>query len=417
MISSKFGIAILAAILTMGNGSGDGADGNLPAVDDGAVAEGSIAGRVGELKLEFEARDNVFRADVAAARKAGAKGGSREIKAIFGQHARDWDQIAERVVTLVRTHPTDPAAFDGILLLAGAYTDDILGIIRTNFLKDPRMGQLCEHLGTRMTDSSKVLLSQLAADSPDRALRARATYALGQYSSQLYRALTTTPKNTDADLELMLKQTSWTFYKATISGRSLKGPEKDRSLAEIRGYFERVVKDYPDVTSVDGSFRLADKAKAEVLRIDNIPGLRVGKMAPNIVGEDLDGKPLKLEDYRGKVVVLCFWGTWCGPCMAMVPHERELVRKLAGKPFALIGINADEADKREKARAVARDERMTWPSFWDGGGDGPIQTRYNVDHYPTTYVLDPSGHIRYIDARDKDLDRAVDALLLESGKG
>ncbi|MHC5541195.1 TlpA family protein disulfide reductase [Singulisphaera rosea] len=387
-----------------------------PAVDDGAGVDGTIAGRIAELKQGFEARDQRLSADLTTARKAGAKGGSKEIRTIIGQHARDWERIAEQVITLVRDHPADPASFDGLLLLAGNYDDGVLEIVRKHFLNDSRMGRLCVDLSGRMTDSSRRLLSQLATESPDRRLRGRATYALGQYSSQLHREITSTTKATDADLEQMMTKTQWAFRKATISGRSLNGPEEDRLLAEARGYFERVVNDYPDVTSVDGSFRLADKAKAEVARIDNIPGLRVGKVAPDIVGEDLDGKPLNLKDHRGKVVVLCFWATWCGPCMAMVPHERELVRRMAGKPFALIGINADEATNREKAKSAARDERMVWPSFWDEGFDGPIQRRYNVDHYPTTYVLDASGRIRYIDVRDKDLDRAIDALLSESGR-
>ena len=85
--------------------------------------------------------------------------------------------------------------------------------------------------------------------------------------------------------------------------------------------------------------------------------------------------------------------------------------------FALVGVNADETDKREKARKATRDERMDWPSFWDGGYNGPTQARYNIDHYPTVYVLDAKGVIRYIDAEGKDLDRAVDALVRESESG
>src|SRR3954471_10970890 len=99
--------------------------------------------------------------------------------------------------------------------------------------------------------------------------------------------------------------------------------------------------------------------------------------------------------------------------MEMVPHERDLVKRMEGKPFALLGINADETDNREKARKATRDERMSWPSFWDGGFNGPIQVRYNVDHYPTIYVLDPRGVIRHIDVRGEELDRAVDTLLEE----
>ena len=99
--------------------------------------------------------------------------------------------------------------------------------------------------------------------------------------------------------------------------------------------------------------------------------------------------------------------------MAMVPHERELVARMAGKPFILLGVNSDEARDRDKARKVAREKQMTWPSWWDGGFRGTIQTAYDVDHWPTVYVLDAGGVIRHIDVRGKDLDRAIDALLAE----
>jgi thiol-disulfide isomerase/thioredoxin len=278
------------------------------------------------------------------------------------------------------------------------------------------MGRLCVDLGGRIIDSSKELLRHVAVESPDRQIRGQATYSLGQYSSQLHRESTSDRKLTDADQELLMTATQRKFYKKIV-GRKLTDSEQEQLLAETQRYFDQVVKDYPDLTSADGSFRLADKARPELIRIANIPGLRAGKVAPNIVGEDLNGRPLNLGEYRGKVVVLCFWATWCGPCMEMVPHERELVKRMKGKPFVLLGINADESDKREKARKAARDEQMNWPSFWDGGFNGPIQIRYNVDHYPTLYVLDPGGIIRYIDVRGKDLDRAVDTLLAELEAG
>ena len=114
-----------------------------------------------------------------------------------------------------------------------------------------------------------------------------------------------------------------------------------------------------------------------------------------------------------KPVLVEFWATWCGPCMAMVPHERALVERLEGKPFVLLGVNSDESDDREKARGATREKRMTWPSWWDGGFRGGIQTAYDVDHWPTVYVLDAKGVIRSIDVRGEELDRAVDALLAE----
>jgi hypothetical protein len=99
----------------------------------------------------------------------------------------------------------------------------------------------------------------------------------------------------------------------------------------------------------------------------------------------------------------------------MYPHERSLVKRLEGKPFALIGINSD-ADK-EQLRKVMEQEQITWRSFWDGGNtNGPIATRWNVSGWPTIYVLDHKGVIRYRDVREEAMDKAVDTLLEELEK-
>ena len=96
----------------------------------------------------------------------------------------------------------------------------------------------------------------------------------------------------------------------------------------------------------------------------------------------------------------------------MYPHERSLVKRLEGKPFALLGINSDESKKALKK--IMAKEKITWRSWWDGGNtDGPIATRWNVSGWPTTYVLDAKGVIRYKNVREKELDKAVDTLLKE----
>jgi thioredoxin family protein len=96
----------------------------------------------------------------------------------------------------------------------------------------------------------------------------------------------------------------------------------------------------------------------------------------------------------------------------MYPHERSLVKRLEGKPFALIGVNSDR--NREELKGVLVNEQITWRSFWDGGGTGgPIATAWKVDGWPTIYVIDHNGVIRYRDVRGHDMDKAVDALLAE----
>jgi thiol-disulfide isomerase/thioredoxin len=132
-------------------------------------------------------------------------------------------------------------------------------------------------------------------------------------------------------------------------------------------------------------------AKAELYEINH---LSVGKAAPEIEGEDIDGNKLKLSDYRGKVVVLSFWASWCGPCMQMVPSEVGLANQMKGKPFALVGVNGDL--DRDAAKHAVENEKMTWPSFWNKDGpNGPIPTTWNIRGWPTVFVLDPNGVLRF----------------------
>jgi hypothetical protein len=98
----------------------------------------------------------------------------------------------------------------------------------------------------------------------------------------------------------------------------------------------------------------------------------------------------------------------------MYPHERSLVKRLENKPFALLGINSDP---KEKLREVLKKENITWRSWWDGGDtNGPIARAWNVSGWPTIYILDHKGVIRFKGPRGEAMDRAVDQLLGEMEK-
>src|SRR4051794_3256466 len=98
----------------------------------------------------------------------------------------------------------------------------------------------------------------------------------------------------------------------------------------------------------------------------------------------------------------------------MYPHERSLVKRMDGKPFALVGVNSD--DNKEKLKEAMEKEHITWRSFWDGGStSGPIATKWNVHGWPTIYVLDDKGVIRYKNVRGEAMDEADDSLLKKMG--
>jgi len=142
--------------------------------------------------------------------------------------------------------------------------------------------------------------------------------------------------------------------------------------------------------------------------------LAIGKPAPNIDGFDLDGNRLNLADYRGKVVAIVFWASWCGPCVAEIPNERALLARHGDEPFALLGVNADE--NRAVAQKSADDYGVTWPNWNDpltAAGEGPINDRFHVHAIPMVVVLDGAGIIRAKGVSGERLERVVQELLAE----
>ena len=147
-------------------------------------------------------------------------------------------------------------------------------------------------------------------------------------------------------------------------------------------------------------------------------GLRrcgIGKMAPEIVGVDTDGWPMRLSEYRGKVVLLSFWATWCGPCMRLIPHERELAERLDGKLFAIVGVNGDTDEKAPMAAVAAHN--ITWRSFRNIRTNQPaIEEEWRVQGWPELYLIDQEGVVRerWLDWDEQTLDeinKAIDHVL------
>jgi len=98
--------------------------------------------------------------------------------------------------------------------------------------------------------------------------------------------------------------------------------------------------------------------------------------------------------------------------MAMVPHERSLVKRLEGKPFALLGVNFDGS--KETLKKCQEKHSISWRSWFDGRR-GPIGKQWNISGLPTIYVLDAKGIIRYKGVEGAKMDAAVDTLLKETG--
>jgi thiol-disulfide isomerase/thioredoxin len=139
--------------------------------------------------------------------------------------------------------------------------------------------------------------------------------------------------------------------------------------------------------------------------------LAIGKTAPDFTTQDVDGVEFRLSDYLGKVVVLDFWGLWCSDCVRTIPHKKDLVTRLEGKPFALIGITTDR--NKEGFNSVRKEGSVTWRNSWQGSRAGPLVQEWGVTEYPTVLVLDAKGVVRYRNVSGEALSAAVDVLLGE----
>jgi len=98
----------------------------------------------------------------------------------------------------------------------------------------------------------------------------------------------------------------------------------------------------------------------------------------------------------------------------MLPHEKALVERLKNEPFALLGINSD--GEAEEVKKMLAEQGITWRQAIDGSTSGPLATKWNINGWPTIFILDAEGKIRFRDLRDEAMEKAVNELLKETAK-
>ncbi|WP_168188844.1 peroxiredoxin family protein [Thermoflavimicrobium daqui] len=138
-----------------------------------------------------------------------------------------------------------------------------------------------------------------------------------------------------------------------------------------------------------------DNATKETATTENQPNVEPlqaeeGKPAPKFNLVTLEGKSVKLSDYRGKKVILNFWATWCPPCQAEMPHMQKFYEKNKENGVEILAVNLTSMDKGTAAiRKFVKDYRLTFPILLDK--DGAVGSQYQAISIPTSYILDANG--------------------------
>ncbi len=303
---------------------------------------------------------------------------------------------AGRFLQLAESSPSDPTAVDALVWIvqggdAGPEFDRAIERLARDHAAKRQVGlPACSSLIHKLSPTTETLFRAVIDKNPDRFVRGYACLWLGQHLRSQSEAVLSvrTDKQDAAFLESMFLEEGGD--KAAFERFSRRDP--DALMTQAEAAFERVVKEFANVPGPHDQ-TLGQEAQFELNEIRN---LIPSKPAPEVTGTDVDGRPIKLSDHRGRVVLLSFWGKNWGSVRGQIPYERAVAARMHDRPFVVLGVNDDD---KETLRALIKKEDITWPSWWDRGRNantpGPIARQFNVDTRPTYYLIDHRGVIRH----------------------
>jgi thiol-disulfide isomerase/thioredoxin len=217
--------------------------------------------------------------------------------------------------------------------------------------------------------------------------------------------------------------------RAALMEAHAKGKDEVAAVAEKLG--REMIKDFPDNAECYQLFLVAaenlEPAKAAALlkEFDNdkVPAksreMLKGELAKlEMVGKPLDlkftavdGREVDVASMKGKVILVDFWATWCGPCVGEIPHVKEAYEKLHSKGFEIVGISFDQ--DKSKLEGFVKEKGMEWPQYFDGKGWGnQFGSKYGIRGIPTMWLVNKKGELADTNGR-ADLASKVEKLLAE----
>jgi len=187
------------------------------------------------------------------------------------------------------------------------------------------------------------------------------------------------------------------FMKATLYSEVFEDTAKaDEVMKQLKSEF-RGTHLVDAIEQQDAMEAAPKKIQASLVVGTNFPGFSV---------QDVDGKPLSLADYKGKVVLIDFWATWCPPCRVEIPNVVATYKKYHSQGFDVIGVSLDQ--DRQKLLNFTKENDMAWPQYFDGQRwQNKLVVKYGIQAIPATYLLNTNGVILATDLRGAGLEQAV----------
>jgi len=177
---------------------------------------------------------------------------------------------------------------------------------------------------------------------------------------------------------------------------------------DAEGLFKVVIAEYGEVDA-----RLTQAAQQSLAMMASDRKLAIGGTPIPFDVKDIKGVPLSPEKYKGKVLLLDFWATWCAPCRQEMPNVKNVYKKYNKKGFEIVGISLDRS--RGDLDRYIEQNKIPWPQYFDGKyWQNEVAVIYGISSVPATYLIDKKGKIRYKSLRGAQLERAVKELLAEA---